>query len=88
MHLWGNSLAVQWLGLSAFTAGAWVQSLVGELRHHKLCSTAPAKKKFTCAFGTKMTLVYTTIKLTTLISLDAIIDELCNHLNILNFFFN
>ena len=24
----GNSLALQWLGLGAFTAGAWVQSLV------------------------------------------------------------
>ena len=29
------SLAVQWLGLQAFTAGAQVQSLVGELRSHK-----------------------------------------------------
>ena len=28
-HL-GNSLAVQWLGLGAFAAGARVQSLVGE----------------------------------------------------------
>ena len=25
----GNSLVVQWLGLSAFTAGSWVRSLVG-----------------------------------------------------------
>ena len=31
----GNSLAVHWLGLSAFTAGARVQSLVGELRSRK-----------------------------------------------------
>ena len=31
----GNSRAVHWLGLSAFTAGARVQSLVGELRSHK-----------------------------------------------------
>ena len=31
----GNSLAVQWLALSVFTAGARVQSLVGELRSHK-----------------------------------------------------
>ena len=30
-----NSLVVQWLGLSAFTAMAWVQSLVGELRSCK-----------------------------------------------------
>ena len=28
----GTSLAVQWLGLHAFTAGAWIQSLVRELR--------------------------------------------------------
>ena len=27
-----NSLVVQWLGLGAFTPGAWVHSLVGELR--------------------------------------------------------
>ena len=27
-----NYLAVQWLGLGAFTAGAWVGSLVRELR--------------------------------------------------------
>ena len=32
----GNSLAVQWLGLSTFTARAQVQSLVRELRSHKL----------------------------------------------------
>ena len=28
----GNSLVLQWLGLSAFTAGAWVQSLVREFK--------------------------------------------------------
>ena len=28
----GSSLVVQWLELGAFTAVAWVQSLVGELR--------------------------------------------------------
>lgn len=28
----------QWLGLGSFTSGAWVQSLVRELRPHKLCS--------------------------------------------------
>ena len=32
----GNSLVVQWLELSALTATAQVQSLVGELRSHKL----------------------------------------------------
>ena len=41
----GNSLAVQWLGLSTFTAVARVQSLVGELRSRKPCSMAPSKKK-------------------------------------------
>ena len=33
--LHGNSLGVQWLELGAFTAVAWVQSLVRELRCHK-----------------------------------------------------
>ena len=32
----GSSLVVQWLGLGSFTAGAWVQSLVRELRSSKL----------------------------------------------------
>ena len=41
----GNSLAVQWLGLSTFTAAAWVQSLVGEVRSRKLFSEAKKKKK-------------------------------------------
>ena len=31
----GNSLAVQWLGLSIFSAWIWVRSLVRELRSHK-----------------------------------------------------
>ena len=31
---WGNFLATQWLRLSAFTPGAWVQPLVKELRSH------------------------------------------------------
>ena len=34
-------LAVQWLGLHAFTARAWVGSLVGELRSCKPRGTAP-----------------------------------------------
>ena len=33
----GNSLAVQWLELHASNAEGLVQSLVGELRSHKLC---------------------------------------------------
>ena len=37
----GHSLAVQWLGLGAFTARA----LVGELRSHKLRGAAKKKKK-------------------------------------------
>ena len=32
---WGNSLMVQWLGLSVFTVESQVQSLVGELRSYK-----------------------------------------------------
>ena len=36
----GNSLVVWWLGLGVFTAKAWVQSLVGELRSHKPCGVA------------------------------------------------
>ena len=35
---------VQWLGLSAFTATTLAQSLVGEVRSHKLLSS-PRKKK-------------------------------------------
>ena len=43
----GNSLEVQWLGLSAFTAMAQVQSLVGELRSHKTRGSAKKKKSKT-----------------------------------------
>ena len=35
-----NPLGVQCLGLGSFPAVAWVQSLVRELRPHKLCSVA------------------------------------------------
>ena len=35
---------VQWLGFSAFTAVAWIQSLVGELRSHKPCSVDQKKQ--------------------------------------------
>ena len=41
----GSSLAVHWLGLSAFTAMDQIQSLVRELRPHKLSSVAKKKKK-------------------------------------------
>ena len=39
----GNSLVVQWLELSTFTAKAHVQSLVWEQRFHKPCGTAQRK---------------------------------------------
>ena len=42
----GNSLAVQWLGLCASTAGAQVRSLVGELRSCKPHGRAKKKKMF------------------------------------------
>ena len=41
----GTSLVVQWLGLSASTARSWVQSLVRELKSHKLRGAAKKKKK-------------------------------------------
>ena len=41
----GNSLAVQWLGLGTLTVVAWVQSLVRELRSHKLHGVAKKIKK-------------------------------------------
>ena len=41
----GISLVVQWLGLGAFTDVVQVQSLVRELRSHKLHSMAKKKKK-------------------------------------------
>ena len=41
----GSSLAVQWLGLGAFTVMDQIQSLVGELRPHKLSSMAQNGKK-------------------------------------------
>lgn len=40
----GSSLVVQWVGLGAFTAVAWVQSLFKELRFRKL-QIRPKKKK-------------------------------------------
>ena len=41
----GNSPAVQWLGLSAFTCMALVKSLVGELRFYKMQGTTKKIKK-------------------------------------------
>ena len=43
----GNSLVVQSLGLGAFIAGTWVQSLVGELRSCKPCGVAKRNKNKT-----------------------------------------
>ena len=40
----GISLVVQWLGLSAFIAAAWVRTLVGELRSYKPWVAPPPKK--------------------------------------------
>ena len=47
----GSSLAVQWLGLRAFTAVARVQSLVRELRSRKPHSTARKVKKYNSGTG-------------------------------------
>ena len=41
----GNSPAVQWSGLGAFTNAAWVPSLVRELRSCKLLGVIKKKKK-------------------------------------------
>ena len=41
----GISLVVQWLGFHAFTTGAHLQSLAGELRVHKMCTAAKKKKE-------------------------------------------
>ena len=41
---WGNSLVIQWWGLSLFTAWARVQSLVGKLRYSKPHSMTKEKK--------------------------------------------
>ena len=41
----GNSLVVQWLGLWVFTAGAQVQSPVGELRSYKQHGTTKSRTK-------------------------------------------
>ena len=42
--IFGNSLSIQWLRLSAFTSAAHIQSLVGELRSHEQCSRGKKKK--------------------------------------------
>ena len=42
--MYGNLLAGQWLGLPAFTAEAWVQSLIRELRFCMPYSVAKKKK--------------------------------------------
>lgn len=40
-----RSPVVGWLGFGAFSAVAWVDSLVGELRSHKLHGVAKIKKR-------------------------------------------
>ena len=44
-HNEGNSLAIQWLGLDAFTAVAQVPSLVRQLRSRKLRGVAKKEEK-------------------------------------------
>ena len=44
-QLQGNSRAVQWLSLGAFTAGSWVQSLPEQLRSCTVCSVAKKTKQ-------------------------------------------
>ena len=46
LEKFGSSLAVQWLGLGAFTARARDQSLIMELRSRKLSCTAKKEDKF------------------------------------------
>ena len=43
-RMYGNSLAVQWLGLGAVTAAAQIQSWKGELRSHELCGKDKNKR--------------------------------------------
>ena len=50
----GNSLVVQWLGFSVFTAAAQVQSLVGELRFCKPHGQKKKKSKTTVNFYSKL----------------------------------
>ena len=45
----GTSLAVQWLRVYASNDGAWVWSVVGELRSHTPCGAEKKKKKKTTA---------------------------------------
>ena len=54
----GNSLAVQWLGLHALTAGAGVCSLVGELGSRKSRSAAKKKKKTTPNFKNNLFILF------------------------------
>ena len=42
-YLNGNSLTVQWIGVSAFIVGTWIHSLVGGPRTHKPCSADQKK---------------------------------------------
>ena len=50
LESFGNSLAVQWLGQSAFTAETRVQSLVREIRSHKPQGVAKQNKNKTNRF--------------------------------------
>ena len=57
--LHGKSLVVQWLELRAFTAVAWVQFLVKELRSHKPHGTVKNKRQKENSF---MMMMCTSIK--------------------------
>ena len=52
----GSFLLTQWLGFWAFTAMAWVQSLVWELRSFKQCTVRLKKRK-----GKKMIFIYSPV---------------------------
>lgn len=47
-----DALAVQWLGLGAFTAAAQIQSWKGELRSHELCGKDKNKRPHEVCFET------------------------------------
>ena len=58
----GNSLAVQWLGLLAFTAESHVQLLVGELQDPASCVAWPKNKEINKKFKNEKERVKLTLK--------------------------
>ena len=55
----GNSLSAQWLGLHAFTVQGQIQSLVQELRPHKLHGVGRKKSRAASRFHGARILSYT-----------------------------